>query len=60
MKATTYDNTNVRWKARVDESWQAVMSEVLKRGFHGRANVEVHIADGTIHRVTRVVERVEK
>ena len=36
------------------------LGEVLKRGFHGRANVEVHVTDGTIFRVTRVVERVEK
>ena len=60
MRDTTHDHANMQWKNRVDVAWREALGEVLKRGFHGRANVEVHVTDGTIFRVTRIVERVEK
>jgi hypothetical protein len=60
MKNTIEEPTNLSWRGRVDDAWQAILDDVLKRGFHGRASVELQIADGTICRVTRCVERVEK
>jgi len=37
-----------------------VLAEVLRRGFHGTAGVEVTVQDGTIQSIRRRVERVER
>jgi hypothetical protein len=36
------------------------LAEALQRGFHGTAAVEVVVQDGTIQKIRRMVERVEK
>ncbi|REK19164.1 MAG: hypothetical protein DWQ37_01875 [Planctomycetota bacterium] len=46
--------------SRVEAALQAIVDEVLERGFYGAAKLEVVVADGTIQRISRVVERVEK
>jgi hypothetical protein len=38
----------------------AVLAEVLQRGFYGTAAVELRIADGTIQRIARRTERIER
>jgi len=38
----------------------ALLAEVLQRGFYGTAAVEVSIVDGTIQRIYRKTERVER
>lgn len=46
--------------ARVDATLSAVLGEVLQRGFHGLASIELMIQDGTIQRICRTIERIEK
>lgn len=45
---------------RMYDMWQEILGEVMRRGFHGAASVELQIADGTIQKITRRVERFEK
>ena len=45
---------------RVRATWGAVLGEVLERGFHGRAVVELTIQDGTIQRIGSLVERIDR
>ncbi len=37
-----------------------ILAEVLRRGFHGTAAVELCVQDGTIQHIRRKVERIEK
>lgn len=46
--------------SRLDAVWTALLREVLEHGFHGRACVELMIQGGTIQRICRLVERIEK
>jgi hypothetical protein len=57
LKETPANRTRL---ARVDATWSAVLDEVLQRGFHGLASIELMIQDGTIQRICRTVERIEK
>jgi hypothetical protein len=45
---------------RANRLWKAIFDEVLLRGYHGRASIEMTITDGTIQRIARNIERVEK
>ena len=45
---------------RVEAALAATLNEVLNHGFFGMARIEFTIVDGTIHRITRSVERIEK
>ena len=37
-----------------------ILAEILRRGFHGTAAVEVSVQDGTIQSIRRKVERIER
>ncbi|HLA83841.1 MAG TPA: hypothetical protein VJL29_03525 [Thermoguttaceae bacterium] len=37
-----------------------VLIEVLRRGFHGTAGIELCVQDGTIQHIRRRIERVER
>jgi hypothetical protein len=37
-----------------------LLIEVLRRGFHGRALIELAIQDGVIQHIRRTLERLEK
>lgn len=37
-----------------------MLAEVLRRGFHGTAAVELCVQDGTIQHIRRRVEKIEK
>jgi hypothetical protein len=37
-----------------------ILAEVLRRGFHGTAAIELCVQDGTIQHIRRRVERIEK
>ena len=37
-----------------------LLAETLRRGFHGKAVLELVIQDGTIQHLRRAVERIEK
>jgi hypothetical protein len=46
--------------ARVDTAWNATLENVLQRGFHGLVRLELMITDGTIQKVCRSVEQIDK
>ncbi len=37
-----------------------LLAEALRRGFHGKAVIELAVQDGTIQQIRRVMERIEK
>ena len=51
---------NRRMLERAGECWREMTEEALRRGYYGRACVELTIADGTVQAITRQFSRVEK
>ena len=50
-------------QAKIDQlrkTLAAVLAEVLQRGFSGTAAVELRVVDGTIQRICRRTERIER
>jgi hypothetical protein len=37
-----------------------ILVEVLRRGFHGTAGIELCVQDGTIQKIRRRIERIER
>jgi hypothetical protein len=60
MEMRKESTANLSWLGRMENVWHEVLVEVMKRGFHGAASVEVQITDGTIQKITRRVEQFEK
>jgi len=56
--AETPANQNKR--AQLMAALAELLAEVLQRGFHGKASVELSIQDGTIQHFSRKVERIER
>lgn len=46
--------------AQAAAAWQRVLDEILQRGFHGTANVEISVQDGTIQHIRRRIEQIER
>ena len=46
--------------AQLRSALAEILAEVLRRGFHGTAGVELSVQDGTIQHVRRRVERIER
>jgi hypothetical protein len=53
-------NKNAVCVEHLEKAWAEILAEVLRRGFHGTATVEVIIQDGTIQHFRRKIERIEK
>ncbi len=51
---------NVRKITSAQAMLGAMLDQVLARGFHGTARLELIVADGTLQRLSQTVERVEK
>jgi len=51
---------NRRMLQRAEECWREMTEEALRKGFYGRACVELTISDGTVQSVSRHYSRVEK
>lgn len=60
MTPTHTSETNRTRVAQAEAAWAEVLAEILRRGVHGTAAVEVCVQDGTIQHVRRRVERLEK
>jgi len=45
---------------QVETALAELLAETLRRGFHGKAVLELAIQDGTIQHLRRTVERIEK
>ncbi|HEX3725843.1 MAG TPA: hypothetical protein VHV08_06355 [Pirellulales bacterium] len=60
MESLKGSNANRLKLLRAGELFDAMLDEVLKQGFHGTARIELTISEGTIQRIVRSVECVEK
>lgn len=45
---------------QVETTLAELLAETLRRGFFGKAVLELNVQDGTIQHIRRVVERIEK
>ena len=52
--------TNQEKVVQLREAMAEMLVEILRRGFHGTAGVEVYVQDGTIQKMVRRIEKVEK
>jgi hypothetical protein len=52
--------TNRKKVVQLQQAMAALLAEVLRRGFHGTAGVELSVQDGTIQAIRRKVEWVER
>lgn len=46
--------------AQVERALAELLTEVLSRGFHGSAGIEMSVQDGTIQHIRRKLERIER
>jgi hypothetical protein len=60
METPRQSTANQGKVARLEAAWAALLVDVLQRGFHGQASIEVLIQDGTIQRISRSVQRIER
>jgi hypothetical protein len=52
--------TNEQKVSQLREALAEILVEILRRGFHGTAAVELRVQDGTIQNIRRRIERIEK
>ena len=52
--------TNLQKMAQLKAALAEMLAEVLQRGFHGSAGVELSVQDGTIQSISRKVEQIER
>jgi hypothetical protein len=45
---------------RVETALAELLADALRRGFHGKAALELTINDGTIQHIRRTLERIER
>lgn len=46
--------------SEIETALAELLSETLRRGFHGKAVLELTIQDGTVQYLRRVVDRIDK
>jgi hypothetical protein len=60
MTTLTETPTNKTKVDQLETALAEILSESLRRGFHGKAAIELAIQDGTIQHIRRLIERVDK
>jgi hypothetical protein len=60
MTTTIKTPTNKTKVDQLETALAEMLSESLRRGFHGKAAIELAIQDGTIQHIRRLIERIEK
>ena len=60
MIALAETPTNRKKTAQLQRALAEILNEVLRRGFHGTAGVELSVQDGTIQSLRRSVDRLER
>ncbi len=60
MMTLTQTPTNQRKMSQLKLAMAEILADVLQRGFHGSAGLEVTVQDGTIQTVRRTVERIDR
>jgi len=56
----THTPSNREKTALLQAALGEILAEVLRRGFHGTAAIELSVQDGTIQHIRRKVERIER
>ena len=51
---------NAKKLRQIQQSLGEAMPQVLRPGFHGCVELEIHIQDGTIQHICRKVEKIER
>ncbi len=46
--------------SQIETALAAILSEALRRGFYGKAALELSIQDGIIQHIRRVIEKIDK
>ena len=52
--------TNRKKMTQLNATLSEILAEVLRRGFHGSAVVELNVQDGTIQTIRRKVEQIQR
>jgi hypothetical protein len=60
MISTGNTPANAEKIGRLQTAIAELLQEVLRRGFHGSARVELVVSDGTIQSLRRTVEQIER
>lgn len=60
MQTTEPKPSNEMSVALAERMLAEILAEVLRRGFFGKAGVEISVQDGTIQTVRRTTERIER
>jgi hypothetical protein len=60
MKMIKESPANQTQLVRVAQAVKAMLDDVLRHDFYGTAKIEVQIDGGTIQKIRRIVERIEK
>ncbi len=60
MMNVQLSNINQTRQELARQALEELLRDVLRRGFHGTAKVEVAVQDGTIQQVRRHLEKVER
>jgi hypothetical protein len=60
MTSRKQSEVNVTKLVRVEAIYESLVDEVLQRGFHGVAKLELVVSDGTIQQICSTVERIDK
>ena len=60
MTTLTKTPANQRMMAQLKATLGEILAEVLRRGFHGSAGVELSVQDGTIQKIRRRVEQIQR
>ncbi len=60
MISTSKTPANAEKISRLQAAMAELLQEVLRRGFHGSARVELVVSDGTIQSLRRTIEQIER
>ena len=60
MESVKDTTANQRKMSTLQTMLDAIFAEVMVRGFHGAARIEFVVSDGTLQRLSRTIEEVER
>jgi hypothetical protein len=60
LEGKDYPQKNDRMIVRLEQAVAALLGQVLRRGFHGTAGVEIAIQDGIIQHVRSKTDRLDR
>jgi hypothetical protein len=61
MQSTIHSTSGNRIKlAEIESALAELLADTLRRGFHGKAVLELAVHDGTVQHIRRIVERIQR